>query len=152
MTLESSLCVMFRIWFCVLYSPVAIWFPCLCIMSCCVLYFDFPCPAVSFKYLLCSSLCLPLSVVLFLPCLPLIISHVGPPHLFLVLLVVSVYLVHGCVSIQGQHPLECVFEVQLRHKAMRSLSQFKVFSKCSPQMPPSFACFWRTHRYYPLWL
>ena len=32
------------------------------------LCFDFPCPTVSFKCLFCSSLCLPLSVVLVPPC------------------------------------------------------------------------------------
>uniref|UniRef100_A0A671VF22 t-SNARE Domain Containing 1 n=2 Tax=Sparus aurata TaxID=8175 RepID=A0A671VF22_SPAAU len=35
----------------------------------------------------------PLSVVLFPPCIPLVISPVGPPHLFLVLSLVFVYLV-----------------------------------------------------------
>ena len=50
------------VWICLVVS--CIWFPCLCIMSC-VLIFHAP---LSFKCLLCSSLCLPLSVVLFPPC------------------------------------------------------------------------------------
>ena len=65
--------------------------------------FYFPCSLVSFKFLpydlpsvfTLSSLqvCLPLSAVLFPLYVPLVIAPVGPPHLFLVLSLVFVYLV-----------------------------------------------------------
>ena len=67
------------------------------------LMFYFPCSLVSFKFLpydlpsvfTLSSLqvCLPLSAVLFPLYVPLVIAPVGPPHLFLVLSLVFVYLV-----------------------------------------------------------
>ena len=60
MTLDScSLC-------CVLVSGFVLW----------ILVFD--CPTVSFKCLLCYSLCLPLSVVLFPPCF--LLSSFQSPH------------------------------------------------------------------------
>ena len=38
----------------------------------------------------------------------------------------------------GSAHFECVFEVQLCHNATQRVSQFKVFSKCTPQMCPAF--------------
>ena len=93
MTVELCLGVMFTFWFCVLYSP-AFDSHAFCLMSH-VLFFHALLCLLSFKCLLCSSLCLPLSVVLFSQCIPLVISPVGPPHLFLVLSLVFVYL--ACV-------------------------------------------------------
>ena len=107
MTLDSwSLC-------CALVSGFVLWFLVFdfhVFVSCPVvsyvlfwLMFYFPCSLVSFKFLpydlpsvfTLSSLqvCLPLSAVLFPLYVPLVIAPVGPPHLFLVLSLVFVYLV-----------------------------------------------------------
>ena len=138
--------------FFVLYLPV---FDVHVFVSCLVVSYVVPlCPLSSPVF----SCVLPCLLVLFSPgfllCAFPLVSTPGllpplSPHLFLVWSSVSLYLVCGCGSVQGQHPSECLFEVRSRHDSAWSLSQFKEFSKCSTQTPPSFACCWRTHRYDP---
>ena len=50
----------------------------------------------------------------------------------------------GSASFRG------AFEGQLRHYAAQRLSQSEGSFKCSPQMRPSFPCFWGMHSYCPL--
>ena len=99
----------------------------------------------------CSSLCvfplhyltcpLPSSLTSPVPRLVISVSVFGlcPPSCLLLC------LNSGSASFGG------AFEGQLCHNAARRLSQSEGSYKCSPQMRPSFSCFWRMHGYYPSW-
>ena len=140
-----------HVWFCLVVS--CIWFPCLCIVSCCVLCFDFFMPLLSFSpwsslcllpFLL--RVCLPLSVVLFPPCIPLVISPVGPPHLFLILSLVCVCLV-------------CVFPALYVHSLHLFAPDFAAICGCRMfvfmlefQSPCGMFWFWVFHVWFVLCL
>ena len=67
--------------FFVLYSPVLV--SCLCIMSCCVLCFVFPCLVSCFVFSMPSCVSCPLSLSCGLPSVSLCLSALFPPGLLL---------------------------------------------------------------------
>ena len=111
---------------------------------CCVLYFVFHALLclLSFKCLLCSSLCLPLSVGLFPPCFLLCAP---PPH-YLTWPPLSSPVPRLVISV-------CVFSLWLcPNSGAASFGVCMLECKWFPQMPPSFPSSLRTHCYYPSWL